>query len=187
MVKAQEKIQQKVQKKYEDAADKISESRQSGFLYRLKTGWEKTKRQFIRMFMNVYDFLFSSWLLLLSILLLVCVAGKLLAMGISGWRVRRRLKSIRKLRIQAENLLESDPRQAVLKIYSALRHLLELRGFERGTSELLDYAGQLAKTDLKLSESARVIFLLYYKAEYSAHALNRADAEKAIECFDAAG
>ena len=186
MVKAQEKIQQKVQQKYETASEKINESRQNGLLRRLNAGWEKMKRQFIRLFMRGYDFLFSSWLVLLSGLLLAGVVGKLLAMGISGGIVRRRLHIIGKLRRQAESLRETDPRQAVLKIYSALRRLLELRGYERGSSELLDYAGRVAETDLRLGESARVIFLLYYKAEYSARVLRPADAEKAIGCFDAA-
>ena len=66
----------------------------------------------------------------------------------------------------------------------ALRISLDLAGEERGALELLDFADRLAAVDRDLSESARVIFLLYYKAEYGSSPLTPADASKAIALYD---
>ena len=184
MVKTQEKIQEKVKEKYDTAVDKIKQSQQTGRLHRLQMFWEKTKRFFVQTFRNLYDLMFSSWLILLSLLLIVIVMGKLTASWLAEWRVRRSLRKIGKLRRQAEELREGDPRQAVLDIYQALRLLLEIGGYSRGTLELLDYADGLAEADFALSESARVIFLLYYKAEYSSRVPTPAEAARAIACFD---
>ena len=102
--------------------------------------------------------------------------------------IRRRWKSkavrVRELRKSAEDLSQTDPRQAILDIYTALRFSLELAGQERGTLELLDFADRLAAVNRNLSESARIIFLLYYKAEYSSLVLTPADAAKAITLYD---
>ena len=102
--------------------------------------------------------------------------------------IRRRWLSkavrVKELRKTAEECSRTDPRQAILNIYTALRLSLELAGQERGTLELLDFADRLAVINRNLSESARVIFLLYYKAEYSALPLTGEDAARAIALYD---
>ena len=103
--------------------------------------------------------------------------------------IRRRWLSkavrVKELRKTAEECSQTDPRQAILDIYTALRFSLELSGQERGTLELLDFADRLAAVNRNLSESARVIFLLYYKAEYSSLPITEADAAKVIALYDA--
>ena len=184
MVKAQEEITEKVKHKYEGTVKKIQESKKSGTLFRMKQIWERFSNYFQNTFSSLYDFLFSFWLVFLAALLLLFFAYRFLRL----YFIRRWWKSkavrVRELRKSAEDLSQTDPRQAILDIYTALRFSLELAGQERGTLELLDFADRLAAVNRNLSESARIIFLLYYKAEYSSLVLTPADAAKAIALYD---
>ena len=53
--------------------------------------------------------------------------------------------------------------------------------------ELLDFSESLAAAGRGLSEGARVIFILYYKAEYSSRMLTPQDAARAIALYDSIG
>ena len=184
MVKAQEEITEKVKHKYEGTVKKIRKSQQSGTLFRLKQIWDRFCNYFQSTFSSLYDFLFSTWLVFLTALLLLFFGYRFFRLYFIRRRWRSKAVRVRELRKTAEECSQTDPRQAILKIYTALRFSLELAGQERGTLELLDFADRLAAVNRNLSESARVIFLLYYKAEYSALPLTGADAARAIALYD---
>ena len=184
MVKVQEQIQEKVKKEYSKTTKKIKKSRLNGALFRLKQLWNRFSNYFQRMSSSVYDFFLSTWLVFLTALLLLFFGYKFARLCFAHWRRRVRFHRIRDLRQSAENLCNSDPAQAVKDIYMALRISLDLAGEERGALELLDFADRLASVDRDLSESARVIFLLYYKAEYGSSPLTPADSSKAIALYD---
>ena len=184
MVKAQEEITEKVKNKYEGTVKKIQKSKQSGTLFRLKLFWGRFFNCFRSMFSSLYDFFFSTWLVFLAGLLLLFFGYRFFRLCFIRRRWRSKAVRVRELRKLAEECSQTDPRQAILDIYTALRFSLELAGQERGTLELLDFAGRLAAVNRNLSESARVIFLLYYKAEYSSLTLTGADAARAIALYD---
>ena len=187
MVKAQEKIQEKVKEKYDGTVKQLKKSSESGRIYQLKQFWRKFTALFGRTFTSVYDFLFSTWILLLPGVLLLIVGYKFIGMCHFNWRRKNKYTRIGQLRKEAEELAASDPRQSVLDIYTALRFSLELAGYDRGTMELLDFSESLAETGRSLSEGARVIFILYYKAEYSSRMLTAQDAARAIALYDSVG
>ena len=185
MVKVQEEIQEKVKDEYSKTMKKIEKSGKKGTLFRLKQIWQRFSDFFQNTFSSLCDFIFSSWLICLAAILLLLAAGKFIGLCISRWRWRSRIRRAQAFRKSAGDHCGTDPRQAVLEIYSALRFSLELAGHERGTLELLDYSERLASVSRDLSESARVIFLLYYKAEYSSLPITEADAAKVIALYDA--
>ena len=184
MVKAQEQIQEKVENKYAGAMKEIKKSGRTGFLFRMKQLWRRFSNSFKSMFSSLYDFLFTSWPVILSALMLCWFGYRFFRMCFILCRRQFKSGRIKKLRKKAGELCRTDPRQAVLDIYTALRLSLELAGYERGTLELLDFADRLGSVNRDLGESARIIFLLYYKAEYSSIPLSGADAEKAIARYD---
>lgn len=184
MVKVQEEITEKVKHKYEGTVKKIQESKKSGSLFRIKQLWDRFSNYFQSTFSSLYDFLFSFWLVFLAALLLCFFAYRFFGLCFIQQRWKSKADRVKELRKNAENCSQADPRQAILDIYTALRFSLELAGHDRGTFELLDFADRLAAVNRNLSESARVIFLLYYKAEYSSLPLTAADAAKAITLYD---
>ena len=159
-------------------------SQQSGTLFRLKQIWDRFSNYFQSTFSSLYDFLFSTWLVFLTALLLLFFGYRFFRLYFIRRRWLSKAVRVKELRKTAEECSQTDPRQAILDIYTALRFSLELSGQERGTLELLDFADRLAAVNRNLSESARVIFLLYYKAEYSSLTLTAADAAKAIALYD---
>ena len=184
MVKVQDQIEEKVKKEYLETTKKIKKSRQRGALFRLKQFWSRFSGYFRNTFFSLYDFFFSTWMIFLTALFLLYFGYKFFRICFAHWRRRARSRRIRGLRKSAETLCSTDPGQAVKDIYMALRISLDLAGEERGTLELLDFADRLAAVNRNLSESARVIFLLYYKAEYGPWPLTPADASKAIALYD---
>ena len=184
MVKAQEKIQEKIQNEYHGTLKKIRKSRENGLLFRLKSFWNRTKRVLLKTFEAFHDFIFSFWLLLLSALLLTGAGIKFALFCIAAGKKRSNAVKIQQLRRKAGLLCRKDPRQSVLDIYTALRLSVKSAGYDRGTLELLDFSDHLAAADRRLGESARSIFLLYYKAEYGSGVITQEDAEKAVALFD---
>jgi len=184
MVKTQEKIQADVEKRYQKTVRKIRESREKGTLFKLKNFWDQTTDFFRRTVRFLYDLLFSAWLPLSAGVLLIAAVVIFLRMVLIRWRYRRRVRTIARLRTEAEPLCETDPRQAVRNIYTAFRFALELAGYERGARELIDFADSLALKSHPLSEAARVIFLQYYRVEYGIVPPTAEAARETIRLFD---
>ena len=184
MVKTQEKIQADVEKRYQKTMQKIQESREKGTLFKLRNLWERTSDLFRNSVRFLYDLLFSAWLPLLAGVLLVAALVIFLRMALIRRKFRQRVRTIARLRTEAGPLCETDPRQAVRNIYTAFRFALELAGYERGARELIDFADSLALESHPLSEAARMIFLQYYRAEYSTAAPTVEAARKTIRLFD---
>ena len=99
--KKQEQIEKKVNEKYGSAVQKIRKSREDGVLKKLESAWERTGQAVRRTFSNLYDFIYSSWLIVLLILLLGAVLVHLIAM----WLIRRRFRNrIRKMLSKARSV-----------------------------------------------------------------------------------
>ena len=184
IVEAQEKIEKNVQGKYQSTIEKIKDSRKKGWIFRLRKFWDTATRYFRKGFRSLYDFISSAWPGLLAAALLIYAGVKTVRFYYGVWKSGRLIRRIVQLRRNAEKAAESDARQAVLDIYRAMRHYLAFSGYERRSCELLDFADRIALTDRKLSEAAREIFILYYRAEYSGHPVTSGDASRAIVLFD---
>ena len=126
-----------------------------------------------------FPFLQDDFLLLAAILI------HILVMCLIRRRFRNRIRRMFRLAEEAEKLQQDQPRQSVLNVYEAFRIYLDLSGIDRSTTELLDFADRLAGISRELSESARVIFLLFYKAEYSSVPFTPAEAAAAVRSLNA--
>ena len=126
-----------------------------------------------------------AWLTALVLVLLGAILIRILVMWLVRRRFRNRIRRMFRLAEEAEKLQQEQPRQAVLNVYEAFRIYLDLSGIDRSTTELLDFAGRLAGISRVLSESARVIFLLFYKAEYSSVPFTPEEGAAAVRSLDA--
>lgn len=185
IVKKQEQIQTKANEKYESAVKKIKKSREEGVLKKLESAWDRTSRAIRQTFRDLYDFLYSFWLPALVLILLGAILIHMLVMWLIRRRFRNRIRRMFRLAEEAEKLQQDQPRQAVLNVYEAFRIYLDLSGIDRSAAELLDFADRLAEISRELSESARVIFLLFYKAEYSSVPFTPAEAGAAVRSLNA--
>ena len=180
VVKKQEQIQESVNEKYGKAVNKIKKSREEGTLKKLESGWNRFCRAVRLTFSSICDFLYSAGPVVLAGLLLAAVVIHLVCMWLTRRRFRNRIRRMFRLAEEAEKLRQEQPRQSVLNVYEAFRIYLDLSGIDRNTGELLDFAGRLTEISRKLGESARVIFLLFYKAEYSSRPFTSEEADAAI-------
>ena len=180
------KAQEKAQEKYDGTMETIKKSGKKGWISRVKTFQKRIAEFFRKSFASLRDFFISIRLIVITVLPLTAIAFYFLRKGFKEWKRRKTIRRIHSLRAQAEELWQTDPKQAVYAVYAALRLSLELKGHKRGTRELLDFADHLAANDRLLGEKVRKIFLLYYKTEYSSHILTPEEVRQAISLFDSA-
>lgn len=186
-VKTQEKVEQSVRKKYEKTVKQVQKSNRNkeGKLYKLRTFFRESVQKAVRAFYAGCDFVYSMWLLLLTGSMLLIVLYKFMRMLFFEIRRKSRFQRVTALEEEGSACLKSDPQKAVLCFYRAFRLLLLCTGRDRAENqELLELSDDLGRISTLLGENSRILFLLFYKAEYGTSSMTEEEARMAQRSFE---
>ena len=186
-VKTQEKVEVSVREKYGKTVKKIQKSNRNkeGKLYKLRAFFRESLRKIVQTFYAGCDFLYSMWLILLTGILLLFVFFRFIRMLFFEIRRKNRFRKAAFLEAEGRLLLRSDPQKSVRCFYRAFRLLLCCIGRDRRENqELLVLSDELGQISVVLGENARILFLLFYKAEYGSCSMSGEEAQMAQTAFE---